>query len=99
VDDRREGGRHGQRRARDELLGGPANLAFDSAGYAWLTNNVKQGQTSSSDVAIVLKPNGKPADGDADWAPTSPLRGGGLLGTGFGVVVDPLENVWFGNVG
>ncbi len=84
--------------AQDELFGGPANIAFDALGYAWITNNVIQGGPTSSDVAIVLQPNGKPADG-ANGTPRSPLTGGGLLGTGFGVTIDPLGNAWFGNFG
>jgi hypothetical protein len=80
------------------LFGGPGNLAFDSRGYAWLTNNVPQGSTYSSYFVMVLKPNGKPADG-ANGTPTSPLKGGGILGTGFGVTVDPYGSAWFGNFG
>ena len=55
---------------REELFGGPANLAFDAKGFAWLTNNVKQGDSVSSKVAIVLQPNGKPANG-ANGTPLS----------------------------
>ena len=83
---------------QDELFGGPANIAFDALGYAWMTNNVIQGGSTSSYVAMVLQPNGKPADG-ANGTPRSPLTGGGLLGTGFGVTIDPLGNAWFGNFG
>ncbi len=46
----------------------------------------------------MLQPNGKPADG-ANGTPRSPLTGGGLLGTGFGVTIDPLGNAWFGDFG
>ena len=42
------------------LFGGPGNLAFDDRGYAWVTNNVVQGKTTSTRSAIVLKPNGQP---------------------------------------
>src|SRR6266550_6601460 len=45
------------------LIGGPGNLAFDERGYAWVTNNVIQGQTISSHFVLAFKPNGKPADG------------------------------------
>lgn len=84
--------------AQDKLFGGPANLAFDERGFAWLTNNVIQGKQTSSLVAMVLQPNGKPADG-TNGVPLSPLTGGGLLGTGFGVTIGPRGNVWFGNFG
>ena len=80
------------------LIGGPGNLAFDERGYAWVTNNVIQGQTISSHFALAFKPNGKSADG-RNGTPRSPLTGGGILGTGFGVTVDPFGSVWFGNFG
>lgn len=91
----------------DEMLfGGPGNIAFDKQGYAWISNNVVQGTPNSCHYAIVLKPNGKPADGTAttpsdgpDGLPKSPLLGGGLLGGGFGVDIDTRGNVWFGNFG
>ena len=80
------------------LIGGPGNLAFDARGYAWVTNNVDQGTPYSSHVAMVLKPNGQPADG-TNGTPLSPLKGGGLLGAGFGVAIDPQGSAWFGNFG
>ena len=82
----------------DRLFGGPGNLAFDERGYAWVTNNVVQGTTDSSHFVMALKPNGKPADG-RNGTPRSPLTSGGILGTGFGVTVDPRGSVWFGNFG
>lgn len=82
----------------DLLFGGPGNLAFDQRGYAWVTNNVVQGTPNSSHAVVVLKPNGQPADG-RKGTPVSPLTGGGILGTGFGVAVDPRGSVWFGNFG
>jgi hypothetical protein len=80
------------------LIGGPGNLAFDRRGYAWVTNNVKQGTPDSSKYVLALKPNGQPADG-RNGTPRSPLTGGGILGTGFGVTFDPRASVWFGNYG
>src|SRR6266403_4475419 len=80
------------------LIGGPGNLAFDERGYAWVTNNVVQGTPNSSNYVLVLNPNGQPADG-RDGTPRSPLKGGGILGTGFGVTIDPRGSVWFGNFG
>lgn len=80
------------------LSGGPGNLAFDQRGYAWVTNNVVQGTPYSSNAVVVLKPTGQPADG-RQGTPVSPLAGGGLLGTGFGVAVDPLGFLFFGNFG
>lgn len=96
--------------ADDKPFGGPGNIAFDERGYAWITNNVDQGTPSSGQYAVVLKPNGKPADGSPttpwespDGLPTSPLQGGGLFGGGFGVVVEKSEQpnswVWLSNFG
>jgi streptogramin lyase len=82
----------------DLLFGGPGNLAFDQRGYAWVTNNVVQGTPYSTRSVIVLKPNGQPADGKKG-TPASPLTRGGLLGTGFGVTIDPRGFAWFGNFG
>lgn len=80
------------------LFGGPANVAFDSLGYAWIANNTVQGTPNSAERIMVLKPNGKPADG-GPGLPTSPIRGGGILGVGWGITVDPLDQVWTGNFG
>lgn len=79
-------------------FGGPGNVAFDDNGYAWITNNVVQGLPTSTNCIIVLQPNGKPADG-TNSTPKSPITGGGILGTGFGVTIDPGGNVWVGNFG
>jgi hypothetical protein len=82
----------------DFLFAGPGNIAFDSRGYAWIANNVEQGKTTSCKFAIVLQPNGMPSDG-TNGTPLSPIMGGGILGPGFGVTVDPKGSIWFGNFG
>ncbi|MBU3595974.1 hypothetical protein ICN10_06115 [Polynucleobacter sp. 86C-FISCH] len=79
-------------------FGGPANVAFDVNGYAWINNNVIQGTPNSTNCLIVLKPNGQPANGLAN-TPTSPITGGGILGSGFGVAIDTLGYVWSGSFG
>jgi hypothetical protein len=79
-------------------FGGPGNLAFDADGYAWITNNVVQGTGDSGRFNVVLKPDGRPADGSQS-TPRSPLVGGGVLGAGFGVNIAPNGKVWFGNFG
>lgn len=79
-------------------FGGPANIAFDRRGYAWITNNVVQGTPVSAMGIVVLQPDGQPAAG-GNGLPRSPVTGGGLLGTGFGVAVDAAETVWVGNFG
>ncbi|MGE5214212.1 MAG: hypothetical protein ACM3NN_11035 [Nitrospirota bacterium] len=80
------------------LISGPGNLAFDRRGYAWVTNNTVQGTPNSGRFNLVFKPNGKPADG-MNGTPRSPLTGGGVLGAGFGVAIDPRGFAWFGNFG
>lgn len=84
--------------SRLKLFGGPANVSFDSKGYAWVANNVVQGIGDSAEIVMVLKPNGQPSDGSDD-RPVSPISGGGILGVGWGVEVDNNDNVWFGNFG
>ena len=80
------------------LIGGPGNLVFDERGYAWVTNNTVQGTPNSSNFNLAFKPNGQPADG-SNGTPRSPLLGGGILGAGYGVTIDPHGHVWFGNFG
>ena len=82
----------------DRLISGPGNLAFDRRGYVWISNNTVQGTPNSGRFNLVFKPNGQPADG-TDGTPRSPLTGGGVLGGGFGVTIDPQGSVWFGNFG
>jgi hypothetical protein len=79
-------------------FGGPGNFAFDRRGYVWITNNVVQGTTKSTDHSIVLKPDGTPSDG-TDGTPLSPITGGGLLGPGFGICTDEEGLIWIGNFG
>lgn len=79
-------------------IGGPGNFVFDPQGYAWITNNVVQGQTGSASCFFVLKPDGSPADG-RNGTPASPISGGGVLGQGFGITRDPSGNIWAGNFG
>jgi len=77
---------------------GPANPMFDKNGYAWIGNNVVQGTPNSTDCFVVLKPNGQPADGTNNTA-SSPVYGGGILGSGFGMAIDPTGDIWEGNFG
>jgi hypothetical protein len=79
-------------------FGGPGNLVFDLSGNAWIAINTVQGTQFSAHCQVVLKPNGQPADGNLG-APVSPLHGGGLLGQGFGIGLDPFGHVWSGNFG
>ncbi len=80
------------------MFGGPAKTVFDKKGYAWISNNVIQGTPDSSNWIVVLKPNGQPADGK-NGTPISPVFGGGLLGTAFGISIDHNGSIWVGNFG
>ncbi|HEU4880692.1 MAG TPA: hypothetical protein VFT45_00565 [Longimicrobium sp.] len=80
------------------MFGGPANIAFDRNGYAWIGNNVFQGTPNSGNFIIVLQPDGRPADG-RNGMPKSPVFGGGLKGPGWGVTIAPNGHVWVGNFG
>jgi len=82
----------------DYMFGGPANIAFDADGYAWVANNVIQGTPNSASCIMVLKPDGRPARGE-NGGPTSPVFGGGIFGVGFGIAVAPNRHVWVGNFG
>ena len=79
-------------------FGGPTNVAFDVNGYAWINNSVVQGTSNSTNCLIVLKPNGQPATGLSN-TPNSPITGGGILGSGFGVAIDKLGYIWSGSFG
>jgi streptogramin lyase len=80
-------------------FGGPANIAFDRNGYAWIANNVIQGTPNSGNFIVVLRPDGRPARGMVDGRPASPVYGGGLKGPGWGITIDPSDHVWVGNFG
>lgn len=82
----------------DNMFGGPGNVAFDARGRAWIGNNVIQGKPDSSPVSIVLDPAGHPALNDSGQR-MSPFMGGGLLGAGFGAIVDKSQRVWIGDFG
>jgi len=82
----------------ENMFGGPANIAFDSKGNAWISNNVVQGSGTSSQYCMVLGLDGRPAR-DANGRKMSPFTGGDLLGAGFGVALDSQERVWIGSFG
>lgn len=84
---------------KTQLFAGLGNLVFDAQGYAWISNNVFQGMPNSSNFMVVLKPNGKPSDGSNN-EPVSPVTGGGILGGGYGITIDPTTgDIWEGNFG
>ncbi|MCB1054820.1 MAG: hypothetical protein KDD11_04825 [Acidobacteria bacterium] len=79
--------------AENFMIAGVGYLVFDKNDRAWLANNVRQGTPNSSTFTVILEPDGSPA-------PFSPLFGGGILGAGFGIAVDPAgETIYIGNYG
>jgi hypothetical protein len=74
---------------------GPGNIAFDSHGNAWISNNYEYDASPFAHVCgdrhvLKLTPTGQDAPG-------APYTGGGLYGAGFGIAVDPSDNAWVSN--
>ena len=75
------------------LIAGTAFAVFDKDNKAWVTNNFRAGTDKSATHCLVFNADGSPAT-------ISPIMGGGILGTGFGVAVTPDgETIAFGNYG
>lgn len=68
----------------------PGRMAFDSRGRIWSNNNWEPPTGSPGRGLTVLDGAGRPILG-------SPLRGGGLEGSGFGIAVDTRDRVWVAN--
>jgi sugar lactone lactonase YvrE len=81
-----------------QSLDGPGNFAVDKDGNLWVNNNYQYGAdphdpVCSSDELFKFSPTGQFIDG-------SPFSGGGLSGSGFGVVIDPVTgSIWVSNYG
>lgn len=80
-----------------ESLDGPGNFAIDPDGHIWVNNNYAYGSDPSvavcaSDELFEFLPDGSFADG-------SPYSGGGLSGSGFGIVFDRTGQLWVSNYG
>jgi hypothetical protein len=74
---------------------GPGNMAFDSHGNVWVSNNYEYNPSPFISVCggrqvLKLTPTGQDAPG-------APYEGGGLYGAGFGIAVDPSDNAWVAN--
>ena len=81
----------------DSVFFGPGNIALDRRGDLWITNNFRPGSENENPpfASVTLprmKPNGRLTGGE-------PLMGGGIYGSGFGVGIDPSDQVWVGNFG
>lgn len=78
-------------------LDGPANIAFDADGNAYVANNYKFGSNPlvprcGSDQLPKFRPDGA-------YAENSPFEDGGLSGAGYGITMAPDGDVWVGNYG
>lgn len=70
--------------SKNFIFGGPGYLIFDKYDKVWITNNTRQGTPNSSTFCTILNPNGSPHC-------FSPLSGGGLLGSGFGITYEKMK--------
>ncbi len=80
-----------------ESLDGPGNIAFDADGNAWVANNYEYSRTRGTPVCggnlvAVFRPDGS-------YASFSPIVGGGISGSGYGITFDPDGNLWLSNFG
>ena len=78
-------------------LDGPGNFAIDAEGNLWVADNYAYDRdarqpTCGSDKVFRFTPTGQ-------TYPGSPYVGGGLSGVGFGIAIDPSNDVWLGNFG
>lgn len=78
-------------------LDGPGNMVFDKEGNVWIGNNYQYQRRAKTPACgdthlIRLTPDGRSYPG-------APYTGGGIYGVGFGIAMDPDENIWLGNFG
>ncbi|MGO4294336.1 hypothetical protein [Chitinophaga sp. RAB17] len=79
--------------AKNFIPSGAAFVVFDADDNAWVANNFRAGSNLSGTHCLVYKYDATPAS-------FSPVQGGGLLGVGFGVAIDPeKKHISFGNFG
>jgi hypothetical protein len=79
--------------SKNFLPSGTAYVVFDADDNAWVANNFRAGSNLSGTHCLVYKHDATPAS-------FSPVQGGGLLGVGFGVAIDPdKKHISFGNFG
>lgn len=91
----------------DPVLDGPGNIAFDDDGYAWVNNNYAYSPdldevVCGSTALVRLTPDGRPAPGSpfgGDDETQDGVGAGGLYGAGFGIAIDPKQQVWVTNFG
>jgi DNA-binding beta-propeller fold protein YncE len=78
-------------------MSGPGAFAIDARGNVWVANNYEYARPRTvpvcgSELLLKFTPRGR-------YFPGSPYEGGGVSGVGFGIALDPEENVWTGNFG
>lgn len=79
--------------ARNFIPAGTAFAVFDADDNVWVANNFRAGSGTSGTHGLVYRYDATPAS-------FSPVQGGGLLGVGFGVAIDPSRQfISFGNFG
>jgi hypothetical protein len=79
--------------SKNFIPSGTAFVIFDADDNAWVANNFRAGSNNSGTHCLVYKYDATPAS-------FSPVQGGGLLGVGFGVAINPKkEYISFGNFG
>jgi len=79
--------------SRNFIPAGTAFAVFDADDNVWVANNFRAGSAFSGTHCLVYKYDATPAS-------FSPVQGGGLLGVGFGVAIDPgKQYISFGNFG
>jgi len=69
---------------------GPGKIGIDAQGDLWSGNNFAPPGTAAGTGVSVLDPTGTPING-------SPITGGGILGVGWGTMVDQQGRIWLGN--
>ncbi|HEU4997908.1 MAG TPA: hypothetical protein VFT68_03110 [Lapillicoccus sp.] len=79
-----------------KAFGGPGNLAFDSQGRVWANANAT---VSRNPRQVCPGKNIYRLDPYAKGRPFETFRGGGLDGSGFGIALDPRQQVWVTNFG
>lgn len=78
-------------------MDGPGNMAVDTDGNIWVTNNYEFAPDATTPVCggkqlLAFSPTG-------NYLAGSPFTGGGLDGVGWGIDIDPFGDIWVGNYG
>jgi streptogramin lyase len=71
-------------------MNAPGRMAFDAFGNIWANNNFQTPGTTPGLNLTALSPTGRPILG-------SPITGGGVQGSGWGIAIDQKRRVWLAN--